>query len=126
MRPHKKLVVWQKSIDLVELVYFHTKSFPRNEEYGLTSQLRRAAVSVPANIAEGSAKNSSKDYARYLNIAQGSLSEVDTLIDISLRLNYIESKTHVVICERIDHVSAMLMGLTKKIKTQTIKKPSSF
>jgi four helix bundle protein len=116
VRPHKKLIVWQKSIDLVEKIYCNTGKFPDSELYGLTNQIRRASVSVSANIAEGAARRTSKDYLKYLNISSASLSEVDTLIDISLRLKYIDHSTHSELTDNINHVSAMLNGLIRKVK----------
>lgn len=121
VRPHKKLIVWQKSIDLVEKIYKHTGKFPDSELYGLTNQLRRASVSVSANIAEGAARRTSKDYLKYLNISRASLSEVDTLIDISLRLGYIEGETHIEMANDMNHIGAMLNGLIKKVKSTSSK-----
>ncbi|MCX6310837.1 MAG: four helix bundle protein [Bacteroidetes bacterium] len=116
IRPHKRLIVWQKSMDFIEKVYLHTDSFPRHEIYGLTLQLRRASVSVSANISEGSARGSAKEYARFLNISRASLSEVDTLLDISLRLNYLNQSTHLELTDDLNHIAAMLNGLIKKVK----------
>src|ERR1700690_3348439 len=87
-RPHKKLLLWQEAMALVVQVYELTKVFPREEEFGLKSQLRRASVSVVSNIAEGLARRSKNDKLRFLNISQASLSEIDTQIEISLRLHY--------------------------------------
>lgn len=105
-----------KSVDFIEKIYLHTNSFPGHEIYGLTSQLRRASVSVSANISEGAARETANDYARFLNIARASLSEVDTLLDISLRLNYINQATHLELTDDLNHVAAMLNGLIKKVK----------
>lgn len=124
IRPHKRLIVWQKSIDLVEKIYVHTGRFPEHELYGLTSQLRRASVSVPANIAEGAARKTAKDYAKFLNTASASFSEADTLIDISLCLKYVDSSVHNELAENINHIAALLNGLIKKVRT-TIPKYSS-
>lgn len=82
--------MWQKSMDLVEMVYHVTKGFPREDLYGLTNQLRRAAVSIPSNIAEGQARNSTAEFRNFLSIARGSLAEVETQLLIAERLNYIE------------------------------------
>jgi four helix bundle protein len=91
VKSYKDLIVWQKAMDLVELVYQATKAFPREELYGLTNQLRRAAVSVPSNIAEGQARNSTAEFRHFLSIARGSLAEVDTQLHIAHRLRYIET-----------------------------------
>jgi four helix bundle protein len=115
-RPHKKLLVWSRSIDFVALIYEETKQFPRDEEYGLKSQLRRAAVSVPSNIAEGLTRKTQNDKLHFLNIAQASLSEIDTQIEISLRLNYIDNAR----CQRIEsdmiEIQKLLAGLSIKLK----------
>ena len=83
MKTHKELNVWKDSIDLVVDIYRITKLFPKEELYGIVSQIRRSAVSVPANISEGSARNYTKELIRFLRIAQASLSELETLIQIS-------------------------------------------
>jgi len=88
MMTHKNLDVWKMSIDFVKEVYGVTRSFPKDEVYGMTNQLRRASVSVPTNIAEGAAKSSIKDYIRYLYISLGSLSEIETLLIISDELKF--------------------------------------
>src|SRR2546423_4045490 len=94
MRPHEKLDVWNRSIDLVMSVYKATESFPREERFGLTSQIRRAAVSIPANIAEGAARDSPKEFTHFLSTAQGSASELETEILIAHKLGYFAEKTH--------------------------------
>ncbi len=86
---HKDLEVYKLSLDLVEDIYKITKSFPSSENFGLTSQLRRAAVSVPSNISEGSSRGSTKDFIRFLNIASGSLAEIETQLVIAERIGYI-------------------------------------
>jgi four helix bundle protein len=91
-KPHKKLDVWQKSVDLVRKIYELTKIFPKAEDYGLTNQMRRAAVSIPANIAEGAARQTKKEFIQFLHIFQGSLSELDTHLEIAKRLQYIGQK----------------------------------
>ncbi|MEW6381451.1 MAG: four helix bundle protein [bacterium] len=88
VKSYKDLVVWQKAMDLVEMVYQATKGFPREELYGLTNQVRRAAVSVPSNIAEGHARNSTAEYRNFLSMARGSLAEVETQLLIAERLKY--------------------------------------
>src|SRR5438309_127780 len=87
-RPHKRLIVWQKSIDLTERVYRLSDKFPSEERFGLASQMRRAAASVPTNIAEGAARSTDKDKVHFYIIARGSLSELDTQREIIKRLGY--------------------------------------
>ena len=89
VKTHKDLEIWQKGIDLVTKVYKITRDFPKEEMYGLASQMRRAAISYPSNVAEGAARNSKSEYIRYIYIALGSLSELETQIIISKNLGYI-------------------------------------
>jgi four helix bundle protein len=91
IQSYRDLIVWQKSMDLVEMVYQVTKEFPKEELYGLSNQLRRAVVSVPSNIAEGQARSSTAEFRNFLSIARGSLAEIETQLLIAERLNYIES-----------------------------------
>ena len=88
IQSHRDLTVWQLGMDLTEGVYQLTRAFPKDETYGLSSQVRRAAISVPANIAEGNARSSTKEYLHLLSIAVGSLAEVETYLDLALRLQY--------------------------------------
>jgi four helix bundle protein len=90
-RNYKDLLAWQKAMDLVELVYTATRHWPKEELYGLTSQVRRAAVSVPSNIAEGQGRTSVKEYQHHLSIAHGSLREVETQMMLAQRLDYLTS-----------------------------------
>ncbi|WP_279362266.1 four helix bundle protein [Xanthomonas sacchari] len=87
-RPHERLDVWRDSMDLVEMIYRLFETFPATERFGLMAQLRRAAVSIPANIAEGAARRSTPEYLRFLSIARGSLSEASTHLQIARRLDY--------------------------------------
>ncbi|MCP5277134.1 MAG: four helix bundle protein [Thiobacillus sp.] len=113
-RSHRDLRVWQEGISLVEDAYRLTSSFPRDEIYGLTSQIRRAAVSVPANIAEGSARKGTKELLYFLNVATGSLSELDTHIEIATRLGYVSNTDD--LKHRMDTVSALLLALIESLK----------
>ncbi|MEW6133285.1 MAG: four helix bundle protein [Pseudomonadota bacterium] len=113
-RNHRSLNAWQQAMELVVAVYQATSKFPQNEQYGLTSQLRRAAVSVPANIAEGAARNGSKEFLHFLGIAIGSLSELDTLIDLSRQLGYLENTEE--LNGKIDDVGGLVMGLASSIR----------
>ena len=89
-RPHEGLEVWREAMTLVEAIYACSARFPDAERFGLTSQIRRAAVSVPSNIAEGAARRSTPEFQRFLSIARGSLSELDTQLQIAVRLNYVD------------------------------------
>ncbi len=87
-RPHERLDVWRNSMDLVEMIYTMSSSFPDVERFGLSAQMRRAAISIPSNIAEGAARRSTLEYIRFLSIARGSLSEISTQLHIARRLGY--------------------------------------
>jgi len=91
IRSYKDLLVWQKAMAIAERIYALTKHFPKNELYGLTFQMRKAAVSIPSNIAEGHARESTRDYLRFLTIASGSLAELETQLALCERLNLVES-----------------------------------
>jgi four helix bundle protein len=114
-RPHKKLIVWQKAIELVTKIYKITDNFPKKEEFGLMAQLRRAAVSVPSNIAEGLTRKSSKDKLHFLNIAQASLSEIDTQVEIGKRLSYIDEQTYQSVESDLMEIQMLLSGLSRSI-----------
>jgi four helix bundle protein len=105
-KPHKKLQLWSKTIDLVVYLYGITKQFPREEEFGLKSQLRRAAVSIPSTISEGLTRRTRKDKIHFLNMAQGSLSEIDAQIEISYRLELINEATNIIANEQLSEVAA--------------------
>jgi len=113
--PHKNLDAWKKAMDLVTEVYRITSKFPKEEIYGLISQLRRASVSVPSNIAEGAAGRTNADFARFLTMALGSLSEMDTQIEISYRLNYIEINKFDILIEKVDQCKSIVFGLKKSV-----------
>lgn len=118
MQRYRDLEVWKRSHALVLRIYQLTKSFPDDERFGLTSQLRRATVSVPANIAEGSKRRKSQDYARFLNIAEGSLSETDYLILCSQDLGYLPDMAAEPIAREIDEISRMLYKLRLKVEQE--------
>jgi four helix bundle protein len=115
MRPHEKLDVWKKAIDFVVAVYQATEDFPKDERFGLISQLRRAAVSIPANIAEGAARKSYKEFAHFLSNSQGSASEVDTELLIADRLRYIEQAKYLELSASLDEIGRMLTGLSQHL-----------
>jgi len=114
LKSHKDLLVWQKSVDFVAAVYAATKSWPSEELYGLTSQVRRAAVSVPCNIAEGAGRGGRKEYTRFLGIALGSLAEVETQLVIAARLGYMRDCSE--LNESLQEIRRMLIGLNKSLE----------
>ena len=116
MRPHEKLDVWRKSIDFVVALYKATDTFPKEEKFGLTSQLRRAAVSISANIAEGAARKISKEFGFFLSNTQGSTSEVETELLIAFRLEYLPDKTFRSLGASLDEIGRMLTGLTQHVQ----------
>lgn len=118
MRSHEKLDVWKKSIDFVVQVYRMTETFPSEEKFGLISQIRRASISIPANIAEGAARESDKEFIRFLYIAQGSTSEVETELLIANRLGYLSEENHVLARSFLDEIGRMITGLSKYLKTK--------
>jgi four helix bundle protein len=115
-KPHKKLVAWRKSMDLVERVYALSKRFPRDEVYGLTSQLPRAAVSVPSNIAEGAAGRSSVQFRNYLSVAIGSLNEIDTQLEIAQRIGYVDPAAVRETEALVDECLAVTYGLRRSLQ----------
>lgn len=118
MRPHESLDVWQKAIDFVVSIYENTKAFPADERFGLTSQVRRAAVSIPANIAEGAARQSNKEFIHFLAIAQGSCSEVETELLIAHRLDLLSKSAYDEMKNSADNIGRMLVGLTKHLRSK--------
>lgn len=115
-KPHKRLDVWQKAIDLVQKIYELTKNFPSIENYGLTNQMRRAAISVPANISEGAARQTKKEFIQFLHMAQGSLSELDTHLEIAKRLGYCKGGFVEELPTLMNDIDKMLTGLIKSLK----------
>ena len=119
MRPHKNLLAWKESIVLVKDIYLITAKFPDTEKFGLISQLRRASVSISANIAEGGARNTKKEFIHFLYISSGSLSEVETLLVISNDLNYINNVEFEKIEKQMNRISSLLQGLIRKLKSES-------
>lgn len=113
---HKDLVVWQLSLDLVDVVYDLTVKLPDDEKYGLSTQLKRAAVSIPANIAEGAGRKSNKEFMQFLNIARGSLSEVETHMIICQRRGWLSDAD----VENVDSLSRRIGSMLSKL-AQSIK-----
>ncbi|MCX6967598.1 MAG: four helix bundle protein [Verrucomicrobia bacterium] len=111
----EKLDVWKKGIDLADLVYSLTRCFPTEEKFGLTNQMRRAAVSVSSNIAEGSSRSSRLDFARFLEIAEGSLFEVVSQSVVAIRLGFLSENDNQTIYAAADELSRMLSGLRRHL-----------
>lgn len=116
---YKDLIAWQKSIALVTDIYTLTKTFPVDEKFGLISQLNRAVISIPSNIAEGWGRELSKNYLQFLRVSRGSLMEVETMILISKNLNYINEKDFLEITKKIEEIRKILHGLIKSIHQKT-------
>jgi len=116
MKSHKDLLVWQKSIEFVTILYTITKQFPKEELYTLISQIRRAGISIPSNIAEGAARSFKKEFIQYLYIALGSASELETQLIISRNLNYLPAETFDSLISSLTEIRMMLIGLIKSLK----------
>lgn len=116
MANFKELLVWQKSIDFVTEIYKITETFPKDETFGLKSQIRRASVSVPSNIAEGNSRRSKPDYVQFLKISRGSCAEVETQLIISKNLNFLNEMDYLKLNEDIIEISKMLNGLINSLK----------
>jgi four helix bundle protein len=118
IRSHHDLKVWQLGMDIAKRIYGITRSFPREELYGLSSQLRRAASSIPANIAEGNGRNSTREYLHHLSIAVGSLCEIETFLQLCLRLNLGPKKEVLDVLELLTEEARMLRGLQKSLRSK--------
>ena len=115
IRSHRDLIVWQKATHLVAAVYQVSKEFPREELYCLTSQLRRAAISVPANISEGQGRRSKKEFCQFLGNARGSLLELDTHLALALGFGYVKLEQYAVIESQIQEVGRLINGLLRAL-----------
>ena len=115
MRPHEKLDVWKRAIEFVVTVYKLTEKFPRDEKFGLTSQIRRAAVSVPANISEGAARHTTKEFRYFLSNAQGSVSELATELLIANKLGYLRRETFDTANGELTSIGRMILGLSRSV-----------
>lgn len=115
MKTYRDLMVWQKSMAMVTEIYKVTQSFPRREDYGITSQIRRCAVSIPSNIAEGYGRHSRNEYIRFLQIALGSLFELQTQLEIAANLGYLKKEEFDVLYESTREVERMLSVLIKRL-----------
>lgn len=115
MHNFRKLDIWVKSMDLVTDIYRVTNAFPNQERFGLISQMQRSAVSIPSNIAEGSAKSSNKDFARFLEMSIGSSYELETELTIASKLNYMELDVFVSLQNKIVEIQKMIIGFKNKL-----------
>jgi four helix bundle protein len=118
MKPHKHLNSWIKSFELVKVLYGVTSAFPNEERFGLTSQIRRAAVSIPVNIAEGASRKGKKEFIHFLHISLGSLTELDTLLLLSRDLNFIPKDKSDVLINELDIIEKLIYGLIKKLESE--------
>jgi len=116
MKTHKDLDVWKKGIEFVALIYKTTSSFPKEEMYGLTSQIRRSAVSIPSNLAEGAARKHENEFRQFLYISLGSAAELETQLIISNMLGYLTNEKSQALLTELNTISKMLQGLIKSIK----------
>lgn len=116
MKTHQDLDVWKIAIDFVTQVYMYTESFPKSEIYGLTNQIRRASVSIPSNIAEGAARNTSKDFSHFLAITLGSIAELETQLIISNNLGYLNREQFEELTSLLVSIRRMTLGLKKSLK----------
>jgi four helix bundle protein len=114
-KPHKKLDTWKLSMDLVIDVYRKTDKFPNRECYGIVDQIRRAAISIPSNIAEGAARNTRKEFVNYLHIAQASLSELDTQVELARRLSYMDETSREIVDRRMERIDKTITGLIRHL-----------
>jgi len=119
VRHYRDLLVWQKAIEWVDAIYAAMKEWPSDERFGLISQVRRAAVSVPSNVAEGCARRSTAEFLRFLSIARGSLAEVETQLIIADRLGHLPQGRLTDWLEPADEISRMLSGLIKKLEERS-------
>jgi four helix bundle protein len=122
---YRNIKAWQKADELVMEIYDATRSFPQEELYGLTSQMRRAAISVAANIAEGTGRNTEKDYLRFLYQARGSLTEVEYYIQLSAKLGYLSNGDFDVLRETRDEAGRVMQGLIRHIESKIRINPSN-
>jgi four helix bundle protein len=121
VRSHRDLIVWQKAMDLVDMIYKASARFPAFEGFGLRSQITRSAVSIPANIAEGQARATSKDFANFLTIAWSSLVETDILLEVAVRQGYLKPSELQSTLSLMEEVGKMLLSLRKSIRNRATR-----
>jgi four helix bundle protein len=118
LKSYQELEVWKKSIDLVETIYRVSSGFPAEEKFGLTSQIRRAAASVPANIAEGAARTGTKEFLQFLSVASGSLAEVETFLILAARLGFLKAADLETLEAQSSEIGRMLGGLKRSLQSK--------
>ena len=114
MGSHRNLIAWREAMKLVEMVYRHSARFPKEELYTMVTQLRKAAISVPSNLAEGAARNSPKELLQFVGIASGSLAEVETQLELAVRLGYLDETTECT--HQVSYVGRLLVGLRNSLR----------
>ena len=124
-KPHKKLDVWNCALDLVLAIYKLTAGFPKEERFCLTEQIRRASLSIPSNVAEGAARQTKKEFVQHLHIAQGSLSELDTQLELAKRLKYLQVGHWAKLDQELQRIDKMLSGLIRHLKNTRSKSSGS-
>jgi four helix bundle protein len=116
MPGYRELKVWNMSMELAQEIYLLTENFPKREVYSLTDQIRRSVVSIPSNIAEGHERDTTKEYLRFLSISRGSLGELDTQLQLAVRLNYLDQYKFENLNDRLNHISRMIKNLQKTLR----------
>ena len=119
-KPHKKLDVWQTAMKTAQMVYVLTSTFPAEEKFGLVSQMRRAVVSIPSNIAEGAARQGGREFRNFLSMAQGSLSELDTQLELAVLLGFVSNENLVEITGQLLRIDKMLSGLIRSLTRKDV------
>lgn len=117
----RELTVWQRSMQLTVEIYKLTSLFPKEEQYALTNQIRRATVSIPSNIAEGQARQSTAEFLKFLSIASGSLAEVETQMELAIMLNYLTQQDTMFACQLCNEIRRMLAGLKSTLKIKLLE-----
>jgi four helix bundle protein len=117
VRNYTDLIAWQKAMDLVLLLYRSTDHFPQREQYGLTNQMRRAAVSIPSNIAEGQGRAAAREFVQFLHVARGSLQELETQVLIAYRLAYLDEQSKGLLLNSTSEVARIINGLINSLTT---------
>jgi four helix bundle protein len=119
-KPHKKLDVWQAAMKSTAMIYKITERFPEDEKFGLVSQMRRASISIPCNIAEGAARQGKKEFKNFLSMAQGSLSELDTQLELAILLGYLSTEDLREVWDQLLRIDKMLSGLIRSLTKGTM------